>query len=132
MASVEYRKPNVSRAQIESYDLVVYEPFKGEVVIEVRPRKDIRSPFLVAIPAAEKKMIEPSLMCGPAKTIPTAGVLDTIRSALSQDSKWWLMSNADMATPTKSYYLFCRRLPSVIVFGANRAKPQYKHVFVES
>ena len=131
MASVEHRKPDASSAQIEPYDLTAHESLKGAVVIEVRPRAGTWSPFVAAIPASEKKLLDPSIMHGPAKTIPVAGVLASNRSDLSQDSKWWLMSAANKATPTQSYYLFCKRLPSVIVFGVNGAKPQYKHVFVK-
>jgi hypothetical protein len=130
MPTDEHRKP--IRAQIASYDLTVHRPLTGAVVIEVRPRTSTWAPFVTAIPAAEKKLIEPSIMHGLAQTIPLAGVLDTVRSELSRDSKWWLMSADNKATPTQSYYLFCKQLPSMMIFGVNEAGPQYKHVFVES
>ena len=130
MPSEEHRKS--IRAKIEPYDLTVHEPLRGAMVIEIRPRTNTWSSFMTAIPAAERKQLEPSIMHGVAKTIPLAGVLDTVRSELSRDSKWWLMSAPNKATPTQSYYLFCKRLPSMIVFGVNGAKPQYKHVFVKS
>jgi len=129
MASVEHRDPK--RAPVRDYDLKVHESLKGAVVIEINPSAGTWSPFLVAIPAVEMKLINPSIMHGPIKTVPAPGVLEGARSDLSKDSKWWMLSAANKATPGQSYYIFCKKLPSAIIFGVNGGKPQYKHVFAQ-
>ena len=118
-------------ASIREYELTVHEPSKGTAVIEINPNVGTWSPFIVAIPADEMKLINPSIMYGPAKTVPAPGVIEGSRSNLSRDSKWWLLSAADKATPTQSYYIFCKKLPSTIIFGVNGGKPQYKHIFAK-
>ena len=113
---------------IKEYQLTIHET-SGTFVIEVNPRVGTWSPFVMAIPAVEKTMLDSSIMYGQSGTVPLGGVIAGSRAELAKDGKWWLMAAAKEATPTRSYYLFCRRLPSEIIFGVNGGKPQYKYRF---
>ena len=44
----------------------------------------------------------------------------------SDNGEWWIMYAGDEATPTQSYFVLCRELPSVLVFGVKDGSPQYK------
>ena len=116
-------------ANVKEYQLTVHESQMGSYVIEVNPRVGTWSPFVMGIPAAEKMMLDSSIMYGPPGTVPLGGVIAGSRAELARGGKWWLMAAMKEATPSRSYYLFCRRLPSEIIFGVNGGKPQYKYRF---
>jgi hypothetical protein len=91
----------------------------------MRPRAGTWAPFFCAIPLNEKEKINPMILSGPKGNIPMAGVQMMAGEGESDDKKWWIMYSGNEATPTTSYFLFCKELPSQIVFGINGGKPQY-------
>lgn len=129
IAAVEEREPSISRPEVEPYAITIHKK-DNENVIEMRPRGGTWSPFLVAIPIVEKEKVEPRLAHGPAKRIPTGGyILMASGKGPSQDGKLWTMHAGNEATPTQSYYVFCKELPSIIIFGINGGQPQYQVKF---
>lgn len=124
-SSLEDRTPNIPRPTIEPYTVETRISNDGRIVIEMRPRAGTWSPFFCAIPLLEKVKIQPIILSGPKGNIPMGGVQMMAGEGESDDKKWWIMYSGNEATPTTSYYLFCKELPSQIVFGINGGKPQY-------
>lgn len=128
VAAVEGRQPAVTRPQVEPYALTVHK--SGEqYVIEVRPRAGTWSPFLACIPMNEKDDVSPSMLHGPAKRLPGGGILMNCGEGMSNDGKLWLLHAGNEATPTQSYYVFCKKLPTLLIFGVNGGPPQYQVTF---
>ena len=91
----------------------------------MRPRAGTWSPFIAAIPLAEKEKVNPSLFHGPAKRPPAGGVLHMAKRGESGDGEWWFTGAQNEATPTQSYFLLCDTLPSRLVFGVDGSNVQY-------
>jgi hypothetical protein len=92
--------------------------------IEVRPRAGTWAPFVAGIPAAEKENVEPFLTHQPAGRPPTGSTM--LFNVIKQhDRGLYLCSAGNEATPTMSYFLLCKELPSRLVFGVNNGPPQY-------
>lgn len=125
VAAVEERTPSITKVNVEPYDLNIHKSGEGHV-IEVRPRAGTWSPFIAAIPMNEKEAVSPSLSHGPAKNIPSACMLMNCGDGISSDGRLWLMYAGNQATPTQSYFIFCKRLPSILIFGINGGQPQYQ------
>jgi hypothetical protein len=50
----------------------------------------------------------------------------------SPDKSMWLMVSGNQSTPTESYYLWCMKLPTQLVFGVNgHASHQFTVKFAE-
>jgi len=47
----------------------------------------------------------------------------------SIDGKIWVMTAGNEATPTQSYYVFCKKLPSFLIFGVDGSPTQYQVSF---
>ncbi len=43
----------------------------------------------------------------------------------SKDGTWWVMVAGNQASPTQSYYMWCKQVPSRLLFGINGRAPQY-------
>lgn len=133
IAAVEKRQSSITQPQVEPYALTIHE--LGEqhgdkrYAIEVRPRGGTWAPFLAGIPLNEKDHVSPHLLLGPAKRIPMGGMLINTGETTSDDGRWWLVFAGNEATPTQSYYIFCRKLPSLLIFGVNGGSPQYEVPF---
>jgi len=127
-AAVQRRSPSITKAQVEPYAITVHKSGEQQV-IEVRPRGGTWSPFVCGIPIDEKDIVSPRLGFGSAKRIPGAFILISCGEGASGDGKWWLMSAGNEATPTQSYYIFCKKLPSLLIFGVNGGPPQYQAKF---
>ena len=128
VAAVEGRQSEITKPQIEPYALTVHE--SGEqYIVEVRPRAGTWSPFLAGIPIDEKEDVSPSLLHGSAKRIPSGGILMNCGEGTSNDGRLWLIHAGNEATPTQSYYIFCKKLPSLLIFGVNGGAPQYQVKF---
>ena len=128
VAAIEGRQASITKFRIEPYSLTVHK--KGEEhVIEVRPRAGTWSPFLAAIPIDEKEAVSPRLMHGSTNRIPMSGILMSCGEGPSNDGKLWITFAGNEATPTQSYYIFCKKLPSILVFGINGGQPQYQVTF---
>jgi hypothetical protein len=91
----------------------------GCYVIEVRPRAGAWSPFLAAIPAVEMEEAGLSIMHGPAGRLPQGGVLFNAGEGLTKDGQWAFALAGNEATPTQSYYITVKKLPSKLLFGAD-------------
>jgi len=44
----------------------------------------------------------------------------------SPDGRWWVVAAGNEATPSRSYFVWCKVLPSRIAFGVNGRKPQFE------
>jgi len=130
VAAVQKRQPSIVQPQVEPYALTTHKLGKQYGVeryaIEVRPRAGTWAPFLGAIPLNEKDHVSPVLMHGPARRIPRGGMLSYTGRMISDDGRWWEVFAGNEATPTQSYYILCRKLPSLLVFGVHEGSPQYR------
>ena len=127
VAAAEGRQPSVARPQVLPYHVRVHDrPGDTEgCVIEVRPRAGTWSPFIAGIPAPEKEEVQPFIYHGAAGRVPIyAGVLFGAGERTSPDGQWAFKFAQNEATPTMSYYIFCKRMPSRLLFGAD-SEPQY-------
>jgi len=124
-ASAEGRLQQVSRTKVEPYHIAVHPQPGPSYAIEVRPRGGVWAPFFAAIPVSEKDDVRPSIMIGPRDRPTHGGILTMTGEGQSADGKWWIMWAGNEATPTKSYYVWCKQLPSSLVFGVNGGPPQY-------
>jgi len=128
VAAVQRRAPLTTRTVVEPYAFTVHQSGEQQV-IEVRPRGGTWSPFIAGIPIAEKDTVSPHLGFGAAKRIPGAFILMSCGEGASNDGKLWTMTAGNEATPTQSYYIFCKKLPSLLIFGVNGSPPQYQVTF---
>lgn len=115
-SAVENRSPNVNRPIIEPYFLKIHESPHG-YNIEVRPRAGTWSPFISAIPTNEKDKLNPYIMHGPAGRVPTKFIHYSPISGLSKDEVFWVMGAQNEATPSQSYYIYCKTMPNELIFG---------------
>lgn len=117
-AAAERRGPKVGSPVVQPFHLARHVAPDGRQVIEVRPRAGTWAPFIAAIPVAEKDAVQLSLLHGPAGRVPLAGVLFNSGQETQADVQLVFASNE--ATPTMSYYIFCKSLPSRLLFGVDR------------
>jgi len=119
-AAAEGRTPDITRSTLEPYHLHVHQlPDDSECkcVIEVRPRAGSWGPFIAAIPVSEKDRASPSIVHGPKGTIPSSCIIG-ISEGCSPDRFWCYIIGSEEATPTRSYYVQCKELPSRLLFGS--------------
>jgi hypothetical protein len=124
VAAAENRAQDLHRPRVAPFDLTVHRqpsPSAGRV-IEVRPRAGSWSPFVAAIPLAEKDQVNLCILHGPPGQPPSGGAL--FNTGEGTFGKWAFCFAQNEATPTMSYYLFCAQLPSKVCFGADGG-PQY-------
>jgi len=133
VAAVEQRQPSIAKPEVEPYALTIHELGDERYAIEVRPRGGTWAPFIAGIPMSDKVRVSPRLHHGAAKRPPTGGIITTVLfgsgGQVSTDGKWWLLFAANEATPTQSYYVICKNLPSQLIFGVNGGSPQYQYSF---
>jgi hypothetical protein len=121
VAAAERRAHATTRPELQPYHLRVHQlqgrskPF----AIEVRPRAGVWAPFIAALPLSEKDMVQPFLMIGPRDVPTDSGMLTNCGDGPSPDNSMWLMSAGNQSTPTESYYIWCMKLPTRLVFGVN-------------
>ena len=129
LAAAEGRNPHIVPVEVQPFVLKVHEPAGPEkrFAIEVRPRGGgVWAPFFAAVPAAERERVNPMMMVGPSDVPTCGGMLVNAGQGRSDDGKWWTMVASNQANPTTSYYVWCDRLPSELVFGVNGRAPQYR------
>jgi TIR domain len=121
VAAAEGRQHQAARPEIEPFYSHVHDNQKGEhpIAIEVRPRAGVWAPFIAAIPIAEKDMVASHLMIGPRDFPIAYGSLTNAGSGVSDDGQWWCYFAGNESTPTQSYYVWCKRLPTRLGFGVN-------------
>ena len=130
ISAAERRVPQMQQYTVQPYHLYIHDihenqPDDKPIAIEVRPRAGVWAPFIAGIPMNEKEVVQPSIMIGP-RDIPTMyGMLANCGEAPSSGGDMWLMFAGNQATPTESYYIWCSKLPSTLVFGVNGKGPQY-------
>jgi hypothetical protein len=108
------------------YQLLLYQNVQNRAyVIEIRPSAETWSPFVVAVPIAEKIAVNPSIQHGPAGMPPGGSVLIRSGACESNDRQWWSLFAQNEATPTQSYYLYVDQKPTQIAFGVNGGQPIY-------
>jgi len=128
VAAAEGRDASVSQLVVQPYEVCTYPPSAasgGKLAIEVRPRAGTWSPFFAAIPHSEKDAVSHSITRGPRGSVPDGGVLHMCGNGPTSDGQWWIQYAQDECTPTLSYYIFCKTLPTKLAFGVNNGKPQF-------
>ncbi|MEX2600730.1 MAG: toll/interleukin-1 receptor domain-containing protein [Balneolaceae bacterium] len=131
VAAAEGRQHESSRKQVDPFYLKIHNQKSGKktIAIEVRPRAGVWAPFVAAIPLNEKDDVDPSIMIGPSNVPTGSGMLVNTGSENSPDNRYWVMGAGNQATPTQSYYIWCNKLPSELIFGVNNGSPQYRVQF---
>jgi hypothetical protein len=126
-AAAEGGVVEAGKLQISPYHLFVHKRPMGQegVSIEVRPRAGVWAPFIAGVPLAEKSALRPEIMVGPVDRPTRTGILTMTSTADNQKIGMHLMCAGDQATPTRSYYIWCKKLPSKLMFGAEGRAPQY-------
>jgi hypothetical protein len=122
VSAVEKRTFNKTSQQILPFYMFIHNITNTDgdkYAIEVRPRAGTWSPFIAGVPIQVKDSIDFHILHGPSNHVPTGGVLFDSKYAVSKDSQWLLAYADNEATPTQSYYIFFKQLPSKIVFGKN-------------
>lgn len=133
-AAVERRDPVIIRPNIQPYFAAVHFPdtigLKDgyKQVIELRPRAGVWSPFLVGIPAAEKDAVDFMVNTGANGRLPGPPVM-MLNFHHFEQAGWFCEGRNDEATPTRSLYVYCRTLPSVLLFGVEGGPPQFRVKF---
>jgi len=133
VASVEQRQPDITKPKIEPYDLIIHKLNNEQHAIEVRPRAGTWVPFVVGIPINEKDRVSPSLHHGASKRPPVGTFATFLQGPTgeseSNDGRLWLLFAANEATPTQRYYISCKELPTLLIFGVDGGQPQYQVSF---
>jgi hypothetical protein len=120
IAAVSGKPLGIPADVIQPFHLKVHRQGAGDpYVIEVRPRAGVWAPFVAAIPADEKDAVNMRIMTGPRDIIPRAGMTTLLGEGLSPDGRYWSIKIGDEATPTRSSYIWCNRLPSKFIFGSS-------------
>jgi hypothetical protein len=130
VASVEKRQPSITKPEMKPYELTIHNLSDGQYAIEVRPRAGTWVPFIMGIPVNEKDRVSPRLHYGASKR-PPVGTFATVLlgptgESVSSDGRLWLLFAANEATPTQSYYISCKELPTLLIFGVDGGQPQYQ------
>jgi TIR domain len=132
VAAAERRQPAIDRAGIGPY-AIAFHRTSSRHFVEIRPRAGVVSSFFVAIPVNEKDAVDPSIHPGPSGRIPRASIVQGAREFCSEteDGTWWVMTADNQATPTTSYFLQCRELPTRIAFGDLAAGADQQYVWTK-
>lgn len=127
VASAEGRTHASQRPDVEPFFIKVHNTKIGDntIAIEVRPRAGVWAPFFAAIPLTEKDTVSPSIMIGPCNVPTGTGMLTSCGEATTPDNKFFIMFAGNQSTPTQSYYILCKTLPSELAFGVNGGQPQF-------
>jgi len=131
VAAAERRGHTASRPQVQPFHLQVHR-LAGRskpIAIEVRPRAGVWAPFIAGIPLSEKEDVQPFIMIGPREVPSDSGMLTNCGEGPSPDNSMWLLYAGNQSTPTESYYIWCKELPSRLVFGVNGREPQFTATF---
>lgn len=131
VAAAEHRAYSASRPYIQTFYLHVHS-LQGRskpLAIEIRPRAGVWAPFITGVPMIEKERVQPSIMIGPRDVPTDSGMLVNCGEGPSPDNLMWLMHAGNQSTPTESYYIWCKELPSKLIFGVNGQAPQFTVTF---
>lgn len=128
VAATEGRVSSASSPNVTPFHLKVHQNQPGDqpFAIEVRPRAGVWAPFIAVIPNAEKDRVAPSIMIGPRDLPTSSGMLINTGAESSPDGQFWLMVAGNQSTPTQSYYIWCKSLPSTLIFGVSGGETQFQ------
>lgn len=131
VAAVERRPPTIQESLLTPYVVKVHTAQKeGDrpFAIEMRPRAGTWSPPIVCVPMDEKDALNPLFCYGPANRYHRP---ISIGSAVgdSGEGRYWCARLDTEATPTWSCYVLSDAIPSMVIFGVEGGKPQYRHSF---
>ncbi len=132
VAAAERRPHAASRIDVKPYHLKVHrlEGRSNPIAIEVRPRAGVWAPVVAGIPLAEKEQVQPFIMIGPRDLPTDSGILMTRgQDGPSQDNSWWMVHAENQSTPTESCYVWCKELPTRLIFGVKNRQPQFVEEF---
>lgn len=127
VAAAEGRAHSANRVEVKPYYLQLHSQQLGDYpfAVEVRPRAGVWAPFVAAVPMAEKEAVQPFIMIGP-RNVPTInGLLVNSGEMETADTHDWLMIADNQSTPTQSYYIWCKCIPSCLTFGENNSAHQF-------
>jgi hypothetical protein len=118
VAAAESRQPFIDRPEIGPYAISFHQSSSRHFV-EIRPRVGVVSRFFAAVPLDEKGIVDPSIVPGPSGRIPSGSMVMGLREFHTEidDGTRWVMTAHNQATPSTSYFIQCKELPSRIVFG---------------
>lgn len=108
-----------SSVELLPYVITEHRPPEGYMIfLEVRPRAGVWHPFAVAIKKDEKEAVGLVVRDGPRAfpPHPNSGYFGG-GSCFSDDGQWHIEKGYAAATPTHSYYIFCKGGPSTLGFG---------------
>lgn len=131
VAAAEGRAHQTSRHEVQPYYLHVHQHLPGDrpFAIEVRPRAGVWAPFIACIPLAEKDRVGPFKMIGPRDVPTNTGMLVNSGDEPSSDGTMWVLFAGNQCTPTESYFIWCKQLPTTLIFGVGGRQPQYTVTF---
>lgn len=119
VAAAEKRSPLIRETELNPYSVTIHaapQPFK--VLFEVRPRAGVWHPFAAGVPNGEKERVGFTFRSGARGFIPAiAGIHISGGNVISDDGAWYLELGHEAASPTQSYFLFCKEIPSALAFG---------------
>jgi hypothetical protein len=119
LAAAEKRSPLIRETELNPYSVTIHaapQPFK--VLFEVRPRAGVWHPFAAGVPNVEKERVGLTFRSGARGFIPAiAGIHISGGNVISDDGAWYLELGPEAASPTQSYVLFCKEIPSALAFG---------------
>jgi hypothetical protein len=123
-AAAEGRAPTLPRPTIDPYTFRHLDHGSGYHMLEIRPRVGVWSPPFVAVPIAEKDVIQ-QVQLGPPGLDATPGGMSSQRADPSSDgSLWMIVEHAGAASATNSIYVTLRGIPTTVYFGTNNG-PSY-------
>lgn len=124
-AAAEGKTPAVGRPHVEPFHVGVHRGLPGNkpIAIEVRPRAGVWAPFFAAVPVAESDRVDPNIMVGPRGVPTNTGML--VNTGSGTNGNWHFMIAGNQATPTQSYFVWCKEKPSKLAFGVNGGPPQF-------
>lgn len=126
-AAVEGHTPDIPRKNIHPYH-VQFHQTSSRYFIEVRPRAGTWYPFFIGVPVAEKEGIDPMLVYGPSGSIPLGSIMTDPLGGPEEIGGWFLLRSHNMATPTISFFLQCKEIPSRILFGKEGGDLHYVEI----
>jgi hypothetical protein len=117
-AAAEGRGPVITQQVVPPFYIELRPNGNEGCIIEVRPRAGTWSPFIVAIPVIDGRDLIVEIACGPSGQPPMGDFQIGPFEGISDDGQWFYMGAQNQATPIQSYFIFCRRRPSKLLFGS--------------
>ena len=116
----------VSAPELTPYVMQIHPPPPTfQLLVEVCPRAGVWYPFATCVPVREKDEVGLALRGGPRGFIPPLEGLNIAGgTGVSDDGQWYIETGYQAASPTHSYFLFYKKIPSTIAFGQMNTQGQ--------